>query len=392
MKDIKRNEALTVLTSIFRALALLCATGPIMQAFLASLGFSSQYLYLHSTATQAANVVTILLCSRWADRGSIIRRAAIVQLPYALLYLGLIPLCLWRSASLSAFLILTGICLLQSVFLALYTVCEYKLPYYIYPPEDYGPLAAVCGIAGSVLSLLSGMAIAWLSGFVSYPALMLGACCLSLLMMGLCVFLTLGLKPVCQPVLAQKEQPRLPLKEVLRCPVFYRLIPANLFRGFSSGTTTVLAAVALDLGFHEGTLTALVSVQALAGLLGCAAFGIATRQVSPRKLVLAGSLCFLVLPLMLVPKEPVFFAAVTVLLIGRTFVDYAVPSALRFAVPVDIAGPYNALRMLLHNGGTLVATTLAAFLPVQWLLVLTMALQLLSGLRFCTLKEIREAT
>ena len=60
-------------------------------------------------------------------------------------------------------------------------------------------------------------------------------------------------------------------------------------------------------------------------------------------------------------------------------------------VPVEIAGPYNALRMLLHNGGTLLATTLAAFLPVSWLLILTTALQLLSGLSYLTVKEMRQA-
>ena len=47
----------------------------------------------------------------------------------ALLYLLYIPLCLRKSASLMSFLLLTGICLLQSVCIALWTICEYKLSY-----------------------------------------------------------------------------------------------------------------------------------------------------------------------------------------------------------------------------------------------------------------------
>ena len=47
----------------------------------------------------------------------------------ALLYLFYIPLCLRKSASLMSFLLLTGICLLQSVCIALWTICEYKLSY-----------------------------------------------------------------------------------------------------------------------------------------------------------------------------------------------------------------------------------------------------------------------
>ena len=390
MNSIRRNEALTVLGSALRIVSLLCATGPIMQAFLASLGFPSRFLYLHSTLTQGANIFTIFLCSRWADRGSIIRRSALIQLPHALLYLCLIPLCLWQSSSMGSFLILTGICLLQSVFLALYTVCEYKLPYYVYPPEDTGPLTALCGILGSLLSLGSGVIIAWLASFLSYPQLMLYACCFCSAMLILNVLNTLLLRPMPGVAMAPKEQKRLPLKTVICHPVFYKLAGANLLRGFSFGVTTVMAAVALDLGFHESTLTALVSFQSAAGLVGCAVYGILSRFVSSRKLIFWGSLAFLVVPLMLFSHQWLFFAAFTVMMIGRTIVDYAVPTAVRFAVPVELAGPYNALRMLLHNGGTLLATTLAAFLPVSALLILTAALQILCGLRYLTLKEMRQ--
>ena len=74
---------------------------------------------------------------------------------------------------------------------------------------------------------------------------------------------------------------------------------------------------------------------------------------------------------------------------GRTFVDYSVPSILRAAIPVELAGPYNAWRMLLHNGGTLLATTIAAFIPVSWLLALTLVFQLISGLHYFTARDLR---
>jgi hypothetical protein len=44
--------------------------------------------------------------------------------------------------------------------------------------------------------------------------------------------------------------------------------------------------------------------------------------------------------------------------------------------------------MLLHNGGTLIATTIAAFIPVTWLLVLTVVFQLCSGLHYFFCKEL----
>ena len=45
--------------------------------------------------------------------------------------------------------------------------------------------------------------------------------------------------------------------------------------------------------------------------------------------------------------------------------------------------------MLLHNGGTLLATTVAAFIPVSWLPALTVVFQLFSGLHYFLEKELR---
>lgn len=149
--------------------------------------------------------------------------------------------------------------------------------------------------------------------------------------------------------------------------------------------------MALELGHSETTVTAMVTFQAIATLAGCGIFGILVTRVSPRWTVLLGSLSFLLLPLMLQGNATLFLAVFTAVLLGRTFVDYSVPSVLRFAVPVEIAGPYNAWRMLLHNGGTLLATTVAAFIPVEALLILTVILQLYSGICYFTDKNIRRA-
>ena len=135
MKQRNHNPLFFIIAMGLRTVALLCVTGPIMQTFLASIGFSSRWIYIHTTIVQIVNVLTISLCSTWADRGSVIRRTAFVELPYALLYLLYIPLCIWKSASLLSFCLLTGICLVQSVCIALWTICEYKLPYYIFSPR-----------------------------------------------------------------------------------------------------------------------------------------------------------------------------------------------------------------------------------------------------------------
>lgn len=391
MKQTNRNQPYFIIAMGLRTVALLCVTGPIMQTFLASIGFSSQWIYIHTSIVQIVNVLTISLCSTWADRGSVIQRTAFVELPYALLYLLYIPLCIWKSPSLLSFCILTGICLLQSVCIALWTICEYKLPYYIFTPKEYGSMLSVGGIVGGLISLGAGMVISRLSGLLSYASLMLCACVVSMVLMLICVALHLRLKPVgsaptANPKASSKKTSQL---EIFRYPVFRRMIPANLMRGFGYGTTTIFAAIALDLGFDAGVATALVSAQSIASLAGCALFGISIAYLPPRCITLAGSLTFALIPLMLIPNKYVFLTVFALVYLGRTFVDYSVPSILRAAIPVQLAGPFNAWRMLLHNAGTLIATTIAAFIPVTWLLILTVAFQLFSGAHYFLSKDLR---
>lgn len=390
----KRNKTLSVLAYGLRSVGLLCVTGPIMQTFLASLGFSSQLIYINTSIVQAVNVLTITLGSTWADRGSVIKRTVMVELPYALLYLLYIPLCLWQSASLGSFLTLTAISLLQSICIALWTICEYKLPYFIYGPKDYGSVLAISGVISSVLSLSTGVIITQLTKILTYSQLMLAACSISAVLMLICAGLHHTLKPVVHevPTTKKSDNHNITPLEIFRYPMFSHLIIANLFRGFGYGTTTVMAAIALDLGFDQGVATSLVSIQSVAALIGCAAFGIGIEFISPRYIALAGSLSFALIPLMLIGNETVFLIVLTVVFLGRTLVDYSVPSILRFAVPVDMAGPFNAWRMLLHNAGTLIATTIAAFIPVRLLLILTVILQLCSGINYFISRDLRRST
>lgn len=383
------NKPFFIIAMGLRTVALLCVTGPIMQTFLASIGFSSQWIYIHTSMVQIVNVLTISLCSTWADRGSVIQRTAFVELPYALLYLLYLPLCLWKSPSLLSFCLLTGICLLQSVCIALWTICEYKLPYYIFTPREYGSMLSVGGIVGGLISLGTGVVITRLSALLSYATLMLAACITSLVLMLVCTALHLGLKPVAGAPQAETGQKKRSQLEIFRYPLFCQMIPANLMRGFGYGTTTIFAAIALDLGFDTGVATALVSAQSVASLLGCALFGVSIAYLPPRWITLAGSLTFCLIPLMRIPNQYVFLTVFALVYLGRTFVDYSVPSILRSAIPVHLAGPFNAWRMLLHNAGSLLATTIAALIPVTWLLMLTVVCQLISGLHYFLAKDLR---
>lgn len=385
MNSSRKNALLTITAGAARTIALLCSTGPIMQIFLSSLGFSSQLIYIHTTIVQAVNVLTIFLCSQWADGGNLIKRTVIVELPHSILYLCYIPLCLWKSASPAAFILLTLICMLQSISVALFTICSYKLPYYVYSPAEYGTVLAVSGLVSSALTLFSGIAVTWLRSFLTYSQLMLYACIVSAALTLLSALLHWRYKPITNPFFqqpAKKEQPKLPISTLLHYPLFFELIPANFFRGMGYGTMSVMATIALDLGLGESVSLSLVSIQAVATIAGCLGFTVFSHRISLRFLILVCTLTYIPFPFILTANKGVFYFAVAAAILGRTFIEYAVPSLMRYVVPVDIAGPFNGWRMLLHNAGTMTATAIAAFIPVDWLLVLTMVLQLIAGISY----------
>lgn len=389
MGDIKRNKILSITYCTLRTIALLCVTGPIMQTFLASLGFPSQWIYISNALMQAANILTLSLFSQWTDKRSIIKCSVISQIPHAVLYLLYIPLCIWQSASLSAFVMLTLITLLQMICISLYTVCEYKLPYYLYTSEDYGKLISVIGIISSVISLGTGVVISWLTTFLSYADMMLIVCSISAVL----IFLSIIAHILCKPILPETPQEQTKQKsmnvfQLFRQPIFYKMIPANTLRGFAYGIVAVTATIALDLGYDATVSTALLSVQSFAMLLSYVVFAFGVTRFAPRLLVAAGCAPFLLIPLLLIKSPLLFLAVFAIIMLGRNIVDNAVPSMLRYAVPVEIAGPYNAWRMMLHYAGTLAASLVATLVSPQVLLLLAMLAQIFTGLSYFTTKEV----
>ena len=82
-----RNKILATIAYTARVVALTCASGPLMQTFLASLGFDSHRIYVHSSVLQAVNVITILLFSEWVSNKNPIKRSAFSILPTAILFI-----------------------------------------------------------------------------------------------------------------------------------------------------------------------------------------------------------------------------------------------------------------------------------------------------------------
>lgn len=382
MSVLQKNRLLYYFAYAFRTVTLLCASGTLVQTFLSALGFSTDEIYIHATVLRAANVLTIVLFPRFADKKSAISRIALVQIPAALLLFLSIPFCIANDASPVTYILLVIVAAAHSVTTGLHTVCDYKIPYVIFSAKTFGTVLAVSGLISSLLSLAVGSVISYLSTLFPFSLLMLYAFLISGCLLLLSSFLYSRMKPLEKTVCSETSDTaseKVPLLAVFRHPTFLHLIPANLLRGFSAGVVTVLPAMALSAGFNESATALMISVSSLANIAACLLFAVLLKCFRANHLIGICSLPFFVLPFLFKGNTATFLTLYGIFILTYEIINQAVPTALRFSVPANIAGPYNAWRMILHNGGILLATTVAVFIPTQILLISALVCQLISG-------------
>ena len=384
-----RNKILATVAYTARVVALTCVSGPLMQTFLSSLGFDSHRIYVHSSILQAVNVLTILIFSGWVSNKNPIKRSAFAILPTALLFLTYLPIAIRQSASFSSYIILCAIGAFQQISIGLFTVCEYKVPYYIYRKSEYGMMLSICGIISSLLSLGVGAVISYFTARVPFTKVMAIAFCFSSLLIVIAFLSILFEKSLIsnsEEETGDEEAKKVSIIALLRLPIFSGLIAANVMRGFSAGVIGVLATVALDLGHSESLTAAMVSAQSFASLSACGIFAACSKKLSPIVFLLAGGAFILTLPLLKISGSTGYLLIYTAVILGKTLIDYSVPTLLIRSVSANFAGSYHAWRMVLQNVGTLLATLLASRISHMPLLLIGAAFQLISCISFyiCT--------
>lgn len=382
--DVQKNKIKALVAYTARTVALMCASGPLMQTFLSALGFDNDLIYIHSTLLQGANVLTILLFSKWVNGRNPIRRSAFALLPTGILFLAYLPLAVSKSASAESYILLCAAGVAQQISVGLFTVCEYKVPYYIYRAEEYGRMLAICGIISSLFSIAGSTAISRLATKYPFTAVMTVSFVISAALIGIAFLAIFREKSLIGEGDAEPKDSgkKYSFVGLVKHPLFNRLIHANVMRGFCTGVIGVLATVALGLGHTETLTSAMVSAGSVATLLACTVFAAFSKRFSPHAVVIVGSGMILLMPTLLAAGPFAYVVVYAVVMAGRTFVDYSVPAMLIRSVPLEIAGPYHAWRMVLQNAGALMATMSASWLPNSVLLVLAAVFQAVAGLSF----------
>lgn len=182
-----------------------------------------------------------------------------------------------------------------------------------------------------------------------------------------------------------KQKPK--IKELLYMPLFTKLIIPNLLRGIASGVFAMAAVIVLENGFSSSDTTLLVTIAALAAILGSFLFAVLSRHINSRFLCLAGSIAVFSVTLFGTNIRFLFFIAYFITGIGKIIIDYSVPTILYKLLSFERAGIYHAWRLIITTAGTSLATMLVGYLignvPIFIILIFAALCQLLSGLFYC---------
>ena len=364
------------------AAAALLISGTFVQLYLSQQGVSTVQIGTFNTILGMVSLVSTMLLSDIAERrANALRQSDGILLSVALLFLCYAPLSVALPRASIIWLLVTGVASVQIILAAVKSVLDYKMLYQIIDIERYGAVASMTGVSiglfgmayswffARMLALLS-FQIAFLAGFASAMALVL-----------LAYYCNRKMRVIHDPfVPAAQTKPGVKAKlglilAVLRQPEFRVFVVPNTLRGVTIGILNSLVLIALELGVSAKTAANLAMVGSLGYLLASLAYNALSRAILPKYLGLAGAVLLCAVVLLPYSGTGKLFLFVAMLgYMGRTLVDYAVPSMVFQLIDPAVSGVYNAWRTVLFSiaaaGMSYLVGALLGKIPTVLLLIL----------------------
>jgi hypothetical protein len=350
----RRNTALFAVREGCYSAAALFISGTLIQLYLTQQGVSSANVGLFNTALCAVNLISTIAYSGLAEKKpNSVRQSERILLAMTLSFLCYVPLFLVDSVAPSIVLVVAlGVATLQVILSSCKSIFDYKMLYQIIDIAHYGSVASITGIAigliGIAYSSAFSLILKWLPartvfciGFFSSALLLLAS---FLCNRGLQIVHHDFDQPPQEPMSAKR------ILAVLKRPEFRAFIVPNVLRGVTIGILNSLVLVALHLGVTPSVAANLATMTAVGYLLGSSLYNALGRVCQAKYLGLIGGLLLCALPLLPWCGGGTLFLGVSMLgYMGRTLVDYAVPSMVFQIIDPSIAGVYNAWRTVLFS-------------------------------------------
>ena len=383
-------------TSLY-AISHMLSTSAVIQIFMSNSGIDTKTIGIYTSITHIVSVLINLFAAKYIDAIKNIKK--IIGIFFALIGACMIGFIIPSVVSdpelrltLAKYIMLPrGI--LQYIFISIYSIMSYKLPYKIMDISHYGTIAGISGLisyaASFIVSLVLNNMINTYGYFTTMPyAFLLGA--IFAVLAGL---VTLTLKENNDAVIPVKQNEGI-LKtslKMIKTPMFSIFIIPNLFRGFGMGVLSMLAVAAIKLGYSDTATGSIVTVTTIASVLGVLAYLGCKKIIGDRISIVVGTVLMAGIIFMEGSSEIMMPIICLIALTGRVIIDYAVPSRIYQIIDPETAGMYHAWRLLITSLGTSIATALAGTMiqnnKITLLFTIAVILQLISGMFYLLVKK-----
>ncbi len=337
----------------------------VMHSFLLAQGLNYFHLGVIGTVENVVNVLTLFLMSGQSDilHFRTYKRTIVIFMGVLLLRgMGVAALAglstgLGSDALFVLYLFLTVVYTAGYTF---FTMVDISLVVRITQNgSSTSRLTGIAGLAGGVISILTGLLIDFFGTSVIATSLM-GICSAAI---AISATLLLQEKRAPERKAEQRVSPLCMFKRMLALPSFRKLVPSNLFRGLQFSTAYYVASAGITRFSGENMMGTLALAASFAPLVGYVLLTVLS-SVRPHRMYLTG--CCIAAGsffLLLVAQQPDLFAAAYFLLyVGQSLIDICYPLGMYEFVPVDVLGAFSAMRMLLYMASATASTYLYGLL------------------------------
>lgn len=361
MNKITSNFYKFFLRDALYSLSLVFTTGAIIQTFLNNIGLSTYQIGIFTTAVSICNVLTTVLLSNLGERTKSIKKSlSICLFAISVSVLGFLPFCFTlKLPSNTIFLMVTVVGCIQALFIAIKTIFEFKLPYQIIDINSYDRLVSINGIIMGIVGMLPGFLISESLKHFAYLKVMFGCFLLSVVFLILSVIVNQSFIILSSENENNISTEKVNILTILKLKQFSWFILPNLTRGVSMGTVQMAAVIGIaEIGLSDTETAYMSIVVSLANLIGSIMYVVFANRVANYKILILSSLLMILYMFVTASNSSLFLIIYFLTNVAYINYNYAVPSMIYKIIPFEIAGIYNAWRMILTTITTAASTSI----------------------------------
>ncbi len=358
----QQNHTKYILHSATYSTFLMMIAGSVIQAFLLENGLSDRVVTLYLSVVQMVQVSVILIVSLIIDRiRNVLRAFAISTVLQMVMFLSLIPLCLFHSIPLTGkYLLVFSAGIITNIVQAFYNSLTYKAPYHVIDMEQFSTVSGLVGVISGALCILVSAAMSFFTANAGehYNTIMLCFFLLGAAMLLASFLLILSFSPV--PPKTDYSPHQGEKINLFSYKPFYALLLPNLLRGFSTGILGVAMTVGHSMNITNQSSGAILTLLLqISSVIGCSIFSVIAKKGGGRIIFASSIGLFISMPLMLATTSlTMFYVMYFCSNFFACFVNYAIPVSITKFVDYRYIGQYSSWRMLLHTLGVAVSGAL----------------------------------